>query len=272
MLKPFRASDGTLRHYFDHGHGRLVIFQHGFSMDHRQILETWPDLQDLRLICLETRGHGLSELGPNQELLFQRTVMDLHELIDHLGERPQIMGGTSLGAALVMELSQQIAIPHLVLSRPAFAVDQDTEHFAIFRALQTIIRNRPEPQWLNALLDEPSFQALETTAPRNQETYQRLLDHPRLNDLMIWMDALESRALTLSPTNLQQFEGRIDVIGQHQDALHPMHLAQHLAELYPNARLHQIASGFASEAEYQDSLRRTLTGILSSSCQQNHEA
>ncbi|MBL6825372.1 MAG: alpha/beta hydrolase [Proteobacteria bacterium] len=265
MLKPFRASDGTLLHYFDHGHGRLVIFQHGFAMDHRQILETWPDLQDSRLVCLETRGHGFSELGPSQELSFQRAVMDLHELIDHLGEDPQIMGGTSLGAALVMELSQQIAIPHLVLSRPAFGVDQNTDHFAVFRALQTIIRTQPQSQWLTELMDEPRFQALKATAPRNQETYQRLLDHPRLNDLMIWMDALESEALTLSASDLQQFKGRIDVIGQHQDALHPMHLAQHLATLYPNAKLHEIASGFASETEYQESLRRTLAEILSSS-------
>ncbi|MGA1002425.1 MAG: hypothetical protein ACO3R4_07260, partial [Litorivicinaceae bacterium] len=115
------------------------------------------------------------------------------------------------------------------------------------------------------LMDEPSFQALKATAPRNQETYQRLLDHPRLNDLMIWMDALESEALTLSASDLQQFKGRIDVIGQHQDALHPMHLAQHLATLYPNAKLHEIAPGFASETEYQESLRRTLAEILSSS-------
>ena len=190
MLKPFRASDGTLLHYFDHGNGRLVMFQHGFAMDHRQILETWQDLQDSRLVCCETRGHGFSELGPSQELSFQRAVMDLHELIDHLGEDPQIMGGTSLGAALVMELSQQIAIPHLVLSRPAFGVDQNTDHFAVFRALQTIIRTKSQSQWLTELMDEPRFQALKATAPRNQETYQRLLDHPRLNDLMIWMDGL----------------------------------------------------------------------------------
>tara|TARA_E500000081_G_scaffold88767_1_gene89840 strand:- start:324 stop:1028 length:705 start_codon:yes stop_codon:yes gene_type:complete len=234
-------------------------------MDHRQILETWPDLKDSRLVCLETRGHGFSELGPSQELSFQRAVMDLHELIDHLGEDPQIMGGTSLGAALVMELSQQIAIPHLVLSRPAFGVDQNTDHFAVFRALQTIIRTKPQSLWLTELMDEPRFQALKATAPRDQETYQRLLDHPRLNDLMIWMDALESGALTLSASDLQQFLGRIDVIGQHQDALHPMHLAQQLATLYPNAKLHDIASGFASETEYQESLRRTLAKILSSS-------
>jgi hypothetical protein len=82
---------------------------------------------------------------------------------------------------------------------------------------------------------------------------------------MIWMDALESEALTLSASDLQQFKGRIDVIGQHQDALHPMHLAQHLATLYPNAKLHEIASGFASETEYQESLRHTLGEILSSS-------
>jgi hypothetical protein len=44
-----------------------------------------------------------------------------------------------------------------------------------------------------------------------------------------------------------------------------MHLPQHLATLYPNAKLHEIASGFASETEYQESLRHTLAEILSSS-------
>jgi pimeloyl-ACP methyl ester carboxylesterase len=234
-------------------------------MDHRQILEIWPVLQDSRLVCLDTRGHGFSELGSNQESSFQRAVMDLYELIDYLGERPQILGGMSLGAALVMELSQQIAIPHLVLSRPAFGIDKNTDHFAVFRALRGIIQNKPQSQWLTALLDEPSFRALEGTAPRNKETYQRLLDHPRLNDLMIWMDALEFEALTLDASDLRRFKGRIDVIRQHQDALHPMHLAQHLAELYPDAKLHEIPSGFASETEYKDSLRRTLAVILSPS-------
>ena len=42
-------------------------------------------------------------------LSFTRAVTDFVELIDHLDESPVAVGGTSLGAALVMQLSKQIA-------------------------------------------------------------------------------------------------------------------------------------------------------------------
>ena len=48
MLKQFEASDQTKLSYYDSGQGRLVLFQHGFSMDHRQVIEIWPDLDNIR--------------------------------------------------------------------------------------------------------------------------------------------------------------------------------------------------------------------------------
>ena len=68
MLLTFRASDNTQLNYLDHGQGRLVIFQHGFGMDHQQVVDTWPNFRNIRLICLDTRGHGLSDLGPKNPL------------------------------------------------------------------------------------------------------------------------------------------------------------------------------------------------------------
>ena len=64
--------------------------------------------------------------------------MDLPELIDYLGEHSKIMSETSLNATVVIELSQQNPIPHLVLSQLACRVGRNTDHWAVFRALQPI--------------------------------------------------------------------------------------------------------------------------------------
>ena len=53
MLSRFKASDQTQLNYYDSGQGRLMLFQHGFTMDH-QVLEIWPALPGVRLVCLDT--------------------------------------------------------------------------------------------------------------------------------------------------------------------------------------------------------------------------
>ena len=262
MLLKFRASDNTQLNYLDHGQGRLIIFQHGFGMDHQQVVDTWPNFRNIRLVCLDTRGHGLSELGPESTLSFTRAVTDLLELIDHLDESPVAVGGTSLGAALVMQLSKQIATSHLVLSRPAFGIDGDTHNFEVFRVLERIIQERSSSEWLQTLEQTKEFRVLAMSAPRNQETYRRLLNHPRLGDLMDWMRALDQEALSVEASDITQYQGRVDVIGQSHDALHPLQLALDLASLYPNAKVHEIAPGFASDDENQESVRHTLYEIL----------
>lgn len=264
MLKQFEASDQTKLSYYDSGQGRLVLFQHGFSMDHRQVIEIWPNLDNIRLICLDVRGHGFTELATPHTLTLQHTVQDLLALFEHLGQTPTVMGGISLGAAITMELTKHLEIEQLIVCRPAFAPDSDTSHFDVFRRLRDIMQSEPQDQWAESLEQQTEFQSLAETAPRNQETYRRLLEHPRLEELMIWMDALETEVMTITGPELGQLSCRADIIGQEQDALHPAQLARSLSRQIPHARLHYVASGVSSDDAYRASMQSTLTKILTS--------
>ena len=264
MLKQFEASDQTKLSYYDSGQGRLVLFQHGFSMDHRQVMEIWPNLDNIRLICLDVRGHGFTELATPDTLTLQHTVQDLLALFEHLGQTPTVMGGISLGAAITMELTKHLEIEQLIVCRPAFAPDSDTSHFDVFRRLRDIMQSEPQDQWAESLEQQTEFQSLAETAPRNQETYRRLLEHPRLEELMIWMDAPETEVMTITGPELGQLSCRADIIGQEQDALHPAQLARSLSRQIPHARLHYVASGVSSDDAYRASMQSTLTKILTS--------
>ena len=262
MLKQFEASDQTKLSYYDSGQGRLMLFQHGFSMDHRQVIEIWPDLDNIRLICLDVRGHGFTELASPDTLTLPHTVRDLLALFEHLGQTPTIVGGISLGAAITMELTKHLELEQLIVCRPAFAPDSDTSHFDVFRHLRDIMQSEPQDQWAESLEQQAEFQSLAKTAPRNQETYRRLLEHPRLEELMIWMDALETEGMTITGFELGQLSCRTDIIGQEQDALHPAHLARSLSWQIPNARLHYVVSGGSSDDAYRASMQSTLSKIL----------
>ncbi len=264
MLKQFEASDQTKLFYYESGQGRLVLFQHGFSMDHRQVIEIWPDLDNIRLICLDVRGHGFTGLTTPDTLTLEHAVQDLLALFEHLGQPPTIVGGISLGAAITMELTKHLEIEQLIVCRPAFAPDSDTSHFDIFRRLQDIMQSKPQDQWAESLEQQPEFQSLAETAPRNQETYRRLLEHPRLEELMIWMDALETEVMTITGSQLGQLSCRTDIIGQEQDTLHPAQLARSLSRQIPHARLHYVVSGGSSDEAYRASMQSTLTKILTS--------
>jgi pimeloyl-ACP methyl ester carboxylesterase len=150
----------------------------------------------------------------------------------------------------------------LIIARPAFSADGDTSHFDVFRALQHILRTEPQDRWALCLEQQPEFQALKSIAPRNQDTYRRLLEHPRLEELMIWMDALETESLTLTPAELSQLTCKADVIAQQDDALHPAHLAETFARLIPKARIHFVESGSSSDEAYRESMQKTLNAVL----------
>ena len=241
-----------------------MLFQHGFSMDHRQVTEIWPSLDDIRLICLDVRGHGFTEVATPDTLTPQHTVQDLLALFEHLGQTPTIVGGISLGAAITMELTKYLEIEQLIVCRPAFAPDSDTSHFDVFRRVRDIMQSQPQDQWAESLEQQPEFQSLAETAPRNQETYRQLLEHPRLQELTIWMDALETEMMTITGSELGQLSCRADIIGQEQDALHPAHLARSLSRQIPHATLHYVASGVSSDDAYRASMQSTLKRILTS--------
>ncbi|MDC3032650.1 hypothetical protein OA249_01665 [Litorivicinus sp.] len=81
---------------------------------------------------------------------------------------------------------------------------------------------------------------------------------------MIWIDALETKVLTITGPELGQLSCRTDITGQEQDALHLAHLARSLSRQIPHATLHYVASGLSSEDACRESMQHTLCSILTS--------
>ena len=95
------TSSGLTLSYVDRGQGPAFIFQHGLGANADQPLEVMPET--VRKIVLECRGHGSSELGPDDQFSIKQYSLDLSALVKHLNLSRPIIGGISMGAAIALK-------------------------------------------------------------------------------------------------------------------------------------------------------------------------
>ncbi len=95
--------------YDSYGEGdRVLVLVHGLLMNRRMFERLGPALAERgnRVICMDLLGHGRSDRPEDLRLysmpLFARQVA---ALLDHLGLESAVVGGTSLGANVALELA-----------------------------------------------------------------------------------------------------------------------------------------------------------------------
>lgn len=98
--------DGIVLAYEDTGgDGPVVVLTHGFTLT----LRSWdPTVAALvaagyRVVTWDVRGHGWTA-GPDEGALYtlDAVIADLAALIDHVSDRPVVVGGLSFGGMLAM--------------------------------------------------------------------------------------------------------------------------------------------------------------------------
>lgn len=101
--------EGHRIEYDSYGEGeRVLILVHGLLMNRRMFERLGPALAERgnRAICVDLLGHGRSDRPEDLRLysmpLFARQVA---ALLDHLGLDSAVVGGTSLGANVALELA-----------------------------------------------------------------------------------------------------------------------------------------------------------------------
>ena len=120
---PFFTRDNLNFHYLTRGRGVPFVFQHGLGGDAKRVFQLMDLPPGFRLLGLDCRAHGRTQPLGNVELLrFDSFADDIVALMDFLGESQAILGGSSMGAgvALNIALRYPARCQGLVLLRPAW--------------------------------------------------------------------------------------------------------------------------------------------------------
>lgn len=228
--------EGHRIEYDSYGEGeRTIVLVHGLLMNRRMYERLGPALarHEIRAVCVDLLGHGRSDRPEDLRLysapLFARQVA---ALIDHLGLDSAVVGGTSLGANVSLELavSHPERIKGLFLEMPVL----DHALSAVAAAFT--------PVMLSLRFGRPFFELVSratSAVPRTNFLLDIGLDWVRqrpgpslavLEGLLLGETAphREKRMLIEQPTL---------VIGHPRDPVHPFSDAGMLLEELPHARL-----------------------------------
>jgi len=219
---------------------RVLVLVHGLLMSRRMFERLGPALakRGNRVICVDLLGHGRSDRPEDLRLysmpLFARQVA---ALLDHLGQPSAVVGGTSLGANVALELA---------VSRPERVRGLFIEMPVLDNALPGVAAAFA-PLLLGLRVGRPAFELvarLTSLIPRTNHLIDTGLDWVRqrpgpsgavLEGLLLGETAphREQRLGIKQPTL---------VVGHPRDPLHPFSDSGMLAEELPNAELVEATS------------------------------
>jgi pimeloyl-ACP methyl ester carboxylesterase len=222
--------------YDEYGAGdRPLILIHGLLMNRRMFDRLGPEMaaRGNRVITVDLLGHGRSE-RPSDMSQYSMTFFarQVEALLDHLDLKSAVIGGTSLGANVTLELA------YLEPKRvKAMMVEMPVLDNALLAAAVIFT-----PIMIGLRFGEPLLKLMAAGARRIPRTNQLLdigLDWIRQDPAP--SEAILEGLFLGSSAPHHQFRVHMEqptlVIGHHADPLHPFSDAGMLAEELPNSRL-----------------------------------
>ena len=235
--------EGHRIEYDSYGTGdRVIVLVHGLLMNRRMFERLGPALaaRGNRAICVDLLGHGRSDRPEDLRLysmpLFARQVV---ALIEHLGLDAAVVGGTSLGANVALELAT---------ASPERAKGLFLEMPVLDNALSAVAGTFT-PVMLGLRLGRPLFELLArftSAVPRTNYLVDIGLDwvRQRPGPSLAVLEGLLLGETAPHREQRQRISQPALVVGHPRDPLHPFSDSGMLAEELPNARLVEANSLF----------------------------
>lgn len=133
-MEKFTAPDGTSIRYISIGHGRPIIFLHGWTASAREWLPFASELADhFQVFCWDARGHGDHEYPEECDTHIQLMAKDLQQLIEKYDLQDVVLVGHSMGALTSWEYIRQFGTDRLgglciVDQSPKLVTDESWPH------------------------------------------------------------------------------------------------------------------------------------------------
>lgn len=238
---PHFEFEGRRIAYEEHGEGdRPIVLLHGLLMNRQMHSRLGPRLADRgnRVILLDLLGHGESD-SPSEMTAYSMTSF-AHQvvgLLDHLGLKQAVIGGTSLGANATLETAAVAPkrVKGMVVEMPVL----DNALLAVAVIFTPIL--------LGLRFGEPVARlvsALTNRVPRTNYLVDIFFDWLR-RDPAASIAVLEGLFLgRAAPHHGERIEMEQPtlVIGHRADPLHPFSDSGMLAKELPNARVVEASS------------------------------
>jgi pimeloyl-ACP methyl ester carboxylesterase len=222
--------------YRTYGSGpRVLVMTHGLLMDSRMFTKLGPTIaaRGHRVVTVDMYGHGDSDQPHDKEVYsMPQYGADVVALLDHLGIEQAVIGGTSLGANVSLEVAVQAPdrVRGLVLEMPVLEnaiAAAGTVFVPLAFALRVSMRGMR------------TVSALTRAIPRSHWLIDVVIDFARRDpgSSLAILDGLTFGRIAPPVEDRRRITQPTIVFGHPGDAIHPFSDADRTARELPNARL-----------------------------------
>lgn len=264
---PSYYSNGPIKfHYSDEGEGKPLVFLHGLGTDLHQSREMIQQVAGYRKISLDFRGHGktirfIAEDDASMEVFCK----DLFHLLQYLKIESCALGGISLGAAVAITFTLRYSefVERLVLVRPAWLNEKDSEHFRLLKLAHDYIQKYDLVSGKEYFEENPEYIEATKLFP---EYISSLLDHfsiPQASTAYSLLKYLPEDVPFAEMEDLAQIKIPTLVVGTSQDPLHPLPYAEKISKNMPSSLLEILPFKYIHPKNYLKQCQKQVSDFLS---------
>jgi pimeloyl-ACP methyl ester carboxylesterase len=246
------------------GKGFPVVFQHGLCGDARQPTEVFPNSKAYHRMTVECRGHGASEVGSVKAFSIERFADDVVEVIERKGIGPVVIGGISMGAAIALRVAvtRPDLVRGLIIARPAWLVRRSLGNMRPNAEVGRWLKNFPPMIALRRFEQSPTAEHLQRLGPDNLASMRSFFTREPIAITAELLTRISTCYPGVTWAQLRAINVPTLVIGHGQDFVHPLAMAQQLADVIPGSKLVEITPKAVDKQRYVSDFKFVLDDFL----------
>lgn len=248
--------------FSERGTGPVLVAMHGLGGDRTQWMNMLPDDFPFRTLFPDLPGHGQTAWLAPELCTFDWYAGEVWRWLHSLGiTEPIHVAGISMGAgiALKMACQQPDRIHKLVLVRPAWLNEPYPPNLDLFVRLgeQWAISNAAEARdWME---NDADYLRIKAENPACLTSFHSQLDRPVPKLAVRTLREMPGSTPYYTPFELAELFCETLVIGNNEDVIHPIIMAEQLAFQLPFATF-KIASPRYASTEHHN--RDVITYLI----------
>jgi pimeloyl-ACP methyl ester carboxylesterase len=262
----YLTPDDTSLAVYDSGDGLPIVFQHGLGGDEAQVAQTFPNVSGFRRITVECRGHGASSLGSARPFWIRMFAEYVLAAADDRGIDRLVVGGISMGAAIALHLAHHHPdrVVALVLVRPAWKFAAAPANMAPVRAIAALIQAHPLREAKQLFMASEIAADLKANAPDNLASLLGYFERPDVVPFASVLADIAADGPDVSRPAAAALAIPTLVLGNRQDAIHPLSFARTVAETIPGGTFVEVAAKAADKKRHFDETQGAISRFLAS--------
>ena len=250
-----------LPHHLISGSGQAFIFQHGLGSQVSQPQNLLSGLQDIQLISMDCPGHGQSPLPDGVIPSFNYYADQLVELLDEIQVKKAIFGGISMGAGIAVNMALRYPdrVQGMVLIRPAWLAEKYPGNLKILLTAAQYMQNGGGKGPFEQLED---FQAIARPLPKAGSSVLGVFSATQRPEIATVLKAMVGDAPFETLDSLAHIKQPCLIIGNENDPLHPLQIAESWHRALPYSQLFTVISRYVDNDQHSQSIHQIVSNFI----------